>query len=290
MLNGVAWIHVQQNLERDVQSGNWENVIMKDRPTNDAEEYTLADLHQQQSAEVQNSSVQVTTTAAEVASPGEPLNTPLGVQQSEQGSGAGQSTAEAATSPGTAAEPSSSTLRVDMLQTPLTPSERDIGHDPFKRKEPQGSDRMELSESALADPLTRREGDALAKHLGQSKDVDTAAEAEKQARMDSMKGEASKASTAFMNGLARNVGLGIHDKDKANVRSARESSSTAAIFDNAIDNVVEARDAAQAGRSSPAAAASARSAGSAASDSSASTSAEAPLFKLVTDIKVCVIM
>lgn len=213
MLLSELHLHVVQEIQQDVEAGNLENVIVRDNMDVEGGEMTLADVQNLELDEDNEYEKEGLEEGVEQSkATGRPaIETSLDPSpQKAEASGAGQpdvpfpqgaerhgfnvGTGEVAGYVLTGQQPGPVVTQDSQAEAePSTPP-----------RTKQRDDRVELSHSALSDPMTQAEGEALLQSLGSS---GVAKDEEKERKMQQMQKQAQSSGKFFMDSLAQNVGL-----------------------------------------------------------------------------------
>ncbi|CAL8462278.1 g1809 [Coccomyxa elongata] len=202
-----------QEIQQDIEAGNLENVIVRDNLDDEGGEMTLADVQNleldededyeeeryeegvEQSEAASRPAIEMSLDhshqKAEASRAGQPdVPFPQGAERHGFNVGPGEDAGYVLTGqqPGPV-----------MTRDPQAEAEPSM---PPRTK--QRDDRVELSHSALSDPMTQAEGEALLQSLGSS---GVAKDEEKARKMQQMQKQAQSSGKFFMDSLAQNVGL-----------------------------------------------------------------------------------
>lgn len=288
-----------------MQSGNWDNVLMTEQPSDEAEDFSLARM-QQEGLGADESSFESTAlladadtnNAAEEDEVAPVISNPSSSSRTQQQD---LGTSNKPQEPPEPAEGSASSISGGQCVSPhlpdadLSQAGQSEAFGQLGRAQRAGGQRSrsnyeELSESALRDPLTSREGEALQKSLGGAGvDIGVAASGDGQdAMLGQLKKEVGSAGKPFMDSLAQNVGLGADDEleDRQAEQAMQHGLANASNeVDDVIDAIATGQDKVPPQEQSAAAGVS--SAGSASSSlNGSSAAASPPTLKFVTDMKV----
>ncbi|BDA46139.1 hypothetical protein COCOBI_08-2310 [Coccomyxa sp. Obi] len=202
-----------QEIQQDVEAGNLENVIVRDNMDDEGGEMTLADVHnleleeeeeiedgeEEQSEATNGPAIEISQDPspqkAEAPGAGQPdVPFPQGAERQGFNTGARKDAGKDVGDLLTGQEPGPVMTRESQAKAePSTPP-----------RTKHSDDRVELSHSALNDPMTQAEGEALLQSLGSS---GVAKDEEKEQKMQQMRQQAQSAGKFFMDSLAQNAGL-----------------------------------------------------------------------------------
>lgn len=202
-----------QEIQQDVEAGNLDNVIVRDSMDDEGGEMTLADVHNLELDEEEGyeeegyeegeeqseatgrpaieTSLDPSRQKVEASGAGQPgVSYPQGAERQGFIAGTGEDVADVVTGQ----EPGPVMTQESLAEAePSTPP-----------RTKHGDDRVELSHSALSDPMTQAEGEALLQSLGSS---GVAKNEEKEWKIQQMQKQAQSAGKFFMDSLAQNAGL-----------------------------------------------------------------------------------
>ena len=214
-----------QQIQQDVEAGNLDNVVVRDNMDEEGGEMTLADVRNlglEQEDEYEEYEVGEEQSEATDRPVMEMSLEPSSPQKAEA-SGAGdpgvsysQAEERQGLDTGTG-EFAGEDVLAGQDPGPALTREHQVEAEPSMPPRTKYSDeRVELSQSALSDPMTEAEGEALLQSLGSS---GVTKDEEKEWRMEQVQKQAQSAGKFFMDSLAQNAGLAA-DPDMQQSQSA----------------------------------------------------------------------